>query len=190
MTEQTDRALKEWAVVVRALERGDTVLVLRKGGIVEEGGAFRLQESEFLLFPNYTHQNPTQLQLGYHPLLAETLAERREPDEVTFTSAAEVADAFVVADEEAVARLDGLHVWTRDYLLERLAYKTEQPLWAVVLRVYRLPTPIVRPYLAEYRGCTSWVTLDAPVELSAAAPALDDDAFAEGVERVKRAVEG
>ena len=106
MTEQTDRALKEWAVVVRALERGDTVLVLRKGGIVEEGGAFRLQESEFLLFPNYTHQNPTQLQLGYHPLLAETLAERREPDEVTFTSAAEVADAFVVADEEAVARLD------------------------------------------------------------------------------------
>lgn len=190
MTERTTRALKEWAVVIRALERGDTVLILRKGGIVEEGGRFRLQEREFLLFPNYTHQNPTQLKLGYHPLLAEVEAESGRPEEVTFTSAAEVAAAFVVPDEAAVARLDPEHVWTRDYVLERLAYKPEQPLWAVVLRVYRLPATVQKPYLADYRGCTSWVTLDASVDLTGAVPVLDDDAFEVKKARVRALIEG
>lgn len=190
MTGRTDKALKEWAVVIRALERGDTALVLRKGGVVEEGGRFRLQERGFLLLPNYTHQNPTQLKLGYHPLLAETVADGHDPGEVVFTSFAEVADAFVIADEGSVARLDAEHVWTPDYVLERLAYKPEQPLRAVVLRVYRLRAPVRKPFLAEYRGCTSWVTLDEPIDLTGAVPVLDDNAFEAKRARVRALIEG
>nr|MBA3388492.1 DUF1802 family protein [Rubrobacter sp.] len=47
-------ALKEWAVAVRALERGDTALVVRKGGIREK--AFAVPETRFLLLPGYEHQ--------------------------------------------------------------------------------------------------------------------------------------
>jgi hypothetical protein len=185
MRSPTDKALKEWAVVIRALERGDTILLLRKGGIVEEGGRFKVQEPDFLLFPNRTHQNPTQVRLGYHPLLSETEAEPWSRDEVVLTSVAEVADTFVVPDEDAIARLDREHVWSRDYVLERLAYKPEQPLWGVALRVYMLPEPVHKKYLAAYGGCTSWVVLDEPVDVSGARPVLDDQAFASKLARVK-----
>ncbi len=52
-------ALKEWAVAVRALEKGDTTLVVRKGGIREK--AFAVEDSRFLLLPGYEHQRPELL---------------------------------------------------------------------------------------------------------------------------------
>jgi len=36
----TTHALKEWAVAVDALEQGKTIMLLRKGGIHEQGGRF------------------------------------------------------------------------------------------------------------------------------------------------------
>ena len=42
-------ALKEWAVAVEALERGETALVVRKGGIREK--AFAVDDTRFLLLP-------------------------------------------------------------------------------------------------------------------------------------------
>ena len=49
-------ALKEWAVTVQALAQGRQVLLLRKGGIHEEGKDFRVVHPEFLLYPTYEHQ--------------------------------------------------------------------------------------------------------------------------------------
>ena len=49
-------ALKEWAVACEALGRGEQVLLLRKGGISEEGREFRIEHPEFLLFPTFEHQ--------------------------------------------------------------------------------------------------------------------------------------
>jgi hypothetical protein len=37
----------------------------------------------------------------------------------------------------------------------------------------------------EYRGCKSWVTLEAPVATSGATPVLSDAAFAQRVAAVK-----
>ena len=36
-------ALKEWAVAVEALEQGKTIMLLRKGGISEQGGRFQVK---------------------------------------------------------------------------------------------------------------------------------------------------
>src|SRR5262245_43178910 len=49
-------ALKEWAVVVDSLGRGDQILILRKGGIAEGPEGFQIEHSEFLLFPTLYHQ--------------------------------------------------------------------------------------------------------------------------------------
>ena len=49
-------ALKEWAVTVNALAEGAQILLLRKGGIHEEGKDFRVIHPEFLLYPTYEHQ--------------------------------------------------------------------------------------------------------------------------------------
>lgn len=40
-------ALKEWAVAIRALDAGDQILLLRKGGIVEETKDFRVRGRAF-----------------------------------------------------------------------------------------------------------------------------------------------
>ena len=50
-------ALKEWASVVEALKEGRQVLLLRKGGIAERRGAFRVEQAAFSLYPTFLHQD-------------------------------------------------------------------------------------------------------------------------------------
>jgi hypothetical protein len=52
----SDLALKEWAVAVKALGTGKQILILRKGGIHRDDKEFRLVHPEFLLYPTYEHQ--------------------------------------------------------------------------------------------------------------------------------------
>ena len=60
----SDMALKEWAVAVKALGRGEQTLILRKGGIHRDDRDFRLVDPEFLLFPTYLHQKAGVDQAG------------------------------------------------------------------------------------------------------------------------------
>ncbi len=183
-----NRAFKEWAAVVRAMEWGETILLIRKGGIVEEGGAFRVEDPEFFLFPNHTHQNAAQLQPRAHGVLAETNADRPDVTTLRISSYATVDGIFTIPDEATLARLDGEHLWTRGYVMERLLYKPHNPLYAIALRVYNLPEPFETTYLAAYGGCTSWVILDEAYSTEGATPALDDAAFAGRLARIRRLI--
>ncbi|HEY3413580.1 MAG TPA: DUF1802 family protein [Armatimonadota bacterium] len=176
MNPTNDKAFKEWAVVVRALEAGESMLLIRKGGVVEEGGALRLSDPEFFFFPNHTHQSGDQLQPRAHGFLAESEAERPEEGTVRISSFAEVLRVWIVTDEATLASLESEHVWTTECVTERFRYKPTDPLFAIALRVYRLPEPVQLPYLSAYRGCTSWVTLDAPLSTEGAIPVIDDAA--------------
>ena len=49
----TIAALKEWAIVCKALEEGRQVLLLRKGGIMEYRQGFEVKHNNFLLFPTF-----------------------------------------------------------------------------------------------------------------------------------------
>src|SRR5437660_10113016 len=77
-------ALKEWAVVCRALEQGRQILLLRKGGIYESAGEFEIEHRQFLLFPTYLHQNLKMLkpdaQQGFD-------AKSEEPKQVRLSAA-------------------------------------------------------------------------------------------------------
>ena len=61
-------ALKEWAVVVAALARGDQFFLLRKGGIAEGKHGFELQHREFLFFPTWEHQHADWVRPEYGSL--------------------------------------------------------------------------------------------------------------------------
>ena len=67
----SDMALKEWAVAVKALGRGEQTLILRKGGIHRDDRDFRLVHPEFLLFPTYLHQKAELIKPGHHEALRE-----------------------------------------------------------------------------------------------------------------------
>ena len=70
------QALKEWAVVCRALEEGRQVLLLRKGGILEYRQGFKVKHDRFLLFPTYEHQSKDHLQADYSNKLDEVLKDQ------------------------------------------------------------------------------------------------------------------
>jgi hypothetical protein len=166
--------LKEWAVTVRALERGDTALVVRKGGIREK--AFAVKDQRFLLLPGYEHQSPELLKPEYRELLRE-IPDLTDEGPLCFTSFAEVRGAYEISEPASLAAIDPYHVWTPEYVESRFRWRPKKPLTVLVLRTYLLPEPAELPYSEYYSGCKSWIELAQRVSTAGARPALEDESF-------------
>jgi hypothetical protein len=178
------KALKEWAVVCRALEDGRQSVLLRKGGIIEETRDFALVERRFLLYPTYEHQDLSSVQEPYREWFRESLENRPPSNVVRISSWAEVTDLFLTHDIDAVLRLSDLYAWSDDYIRMRMAYKPRKPMNVVVVRTWRLPAPVDVPVLEHFAGCKSWVPLENGVPLEGSMPALSDAVHEERVSRV------
>src|SRR3984957_17825423 len=57
-------AFKEWAIVCASIERGETSLILRKGGIAEGSKGFQFKHRRFFLFPTYFHEQIERTRLS------------------------------------------------------------------------------------------------------------------------------
>ena len=178
-------ALKEWAITCQALAQGEQILLLRKGGIHEEGKDFRVIHPEFLLYPTYEHQREDLLKPGHQPALHQLLADTPRSDSITFSHFARAEEIIEVEEQERVDDLSPWHIWTDEYAQSRLRWKPMLPLSILLLRVYRLERPATVPYLKEYGGCTSWVEILPRIDLGQPEPVLDDAEFARQVEAIK-----
>ena len=178
-------ALKEWAITVDALARGQQILLLRKGGIHEEGKDFRVIHPEFLLYPTYEHQRKDLLKDEHQPALSRLLEESPRSDSVTFTHFARVEELMEVEAQEKVDDLSPHHIWTDAYAQSRLHWKPMLPLSIMLLRVYRMEQPVTVPFIPEYGGCKSWVDIIPTVNLGTLTPALSDQAFHQEVEAIR-----
>jgi hypothetical protein len=167
-------ALKEWDVVCRALADGRQMLLLRKGGIYEAAGEFELEHRRFLLFPTLVHQNPKMLKQSEQ---LETVAV--EPSRICLSAAAEVTDIIPVSGRAAMDALDDQHVWGPPLIDMRFGYKPQNPLYLLLLRVYRLARLVTVDNTPEYAGCKSWVRLEQPVATDEALPVLDEARYQE-----------
>lgn len=178
------RAFKEWAVACEAMRAGRQILLIRKGGIREDGGVFRIDDSEFLLMPTYEHQKAALLQPEFLPRLREIELEPRRHTEVVIGGYATVDTILEAKDEAQVNRAAEDHLWNAEYVRMRFDFNPYDPLYLVLLRVYNLPEPTALPVRPEYAGCRSWVTLDRPISTENATPALSDATFALRRERL------
>jgi len=167
-------ALKEWAVAVKALERGETALVVRKGGIREK--AFAVPKTRFLLLPGYEHQKPELLKSEHRHLMDE-IPDLTDDGPLRFTSFAEVAGAYEISEPENLAAIDPHHMWTSEYAESRFKWRPKKPLTVLVLRTYSLPETVELPYVDEYGGCKSWIELQQTVPVEGARPALSEEDF-------------
>jgi hypothetical protein len=167
-------ALKEWAVAVKALENGETALVVRKGGIREK--SFAVKDSRFLLLPGYEHQRPELLKPEYQGLMSD-IPDLTDDGPLRFTSFAEVQGAYEISEAESLEAVGPYHMWSPEYAESRFKWRPKKPLTVLVLRTYLLPEPVELPYSEAYGGCRSWIELDEPVSVAGASPALDDEAF-------------
>ena len=178
-------ALKEWAVTVRSLAQGQQVLLLRKGGIHEEGKDFRVIHPEFLLYPTYEHQREDLLKPEHQSTLSRILSDAPRSATITFSHWARAAEIIEVSDQDKVDALSPHHIWTDQYARSRLHWKPMLPLSIMLLRVYRMEQPVTVPFIPEYGGCTSWVEVIPTINLGHRQPVLTDQEFQRQVDAVK-----
>tara|TARA_B100001765_G_scaffold200852_1_gene153740 strand:- start:100 stop:690 length:591 start_codon:yes stop_codon:yes gene_type:complete len=182
---QCQVALKEWAVTIQALSLGQQILLVRKGGIHEEGKDFRVIHPEFLLYSTFEHQREDLLQPESQPALRELLAQPRDEAQISFTHYAKVAELIEISDQEKVDDLSPHYIWTKEYAQSRLHWKPMLPLAVMLLRAYRMENPVSVPFLPEYKGCTSWVDILADVPLGQLQPVLSDEEFQRQMDEIK-----
>jgi hypothetical protein len=166
-------ALKEWASVCTALEAGLQICLLRKGGIVEaDRGGFELRHRRFLLFPTYAHEHTLLLQEAFKPFVRELEDSSHE-----ISCVCEVTDVVVTPGDASLRAALQHVIWNEAFLEKRLQYKPNLPLYAILLRAYRLPSPIRLPDRPSYAGCKSWVHLTEEINIENAMPVLNENEF-------------
>jgi hypothetical protein len=180
----TFHALKEWAVAVNALESGETIMLLRKGGIHERGGRFTVAHEQVLLYPTYEHQQSFMLKAEYADLVYP-VTSGWHPETIRIGSWAEITDILPVAEESIVSDLLPFHIWNEYFISDRLKWKARQPLYILLLRTYKLPQVQHIPYLSKYGGCKSWIDLDQQISLQGAEAVLSDDVYGELVDKIR-----
>ncbi len=173
-------ALKEWAWIVEALGNGDQLLIVRKGGLLENG--FQLKHREFFLYPTWEHQEEeairSEFRQKYHASPPEGSSE------ISFSVAVGVAFWGIVRDVHQLTGLEKLHIWTPHFFEKRMQYRPEEPTIVALLRAYRLPKEIIHPVQPGYAGCTSWVDLSQEIPMEGAVPVVDNQKFRHALEQV------
>lgn len=175
--QQVRAALKEWAVVCRALRDGRQTLLVRKGGILEVKRGFEVVHRDFWLFPTYVHQSAADLVPGVRAEFAEAQASQPDAGSLNLDLYAQVTDEVKVTDLDRLQALAGLHVLSTDCVAGRFHYHNRPGAHVLVLRVFRRPAPVRVPNTPGYDGCISWVELDEPLDTEGVTPVLPAAAF-------------
>jgi hypothetical protein len=158
----TTAALKEWAIVCKALEEGRQVILLRKGGIMEYKQGFEVKHSDFFLYPTFEHQSKESLQPDYVNKLDIVLKNAPKNSRNRISSCAAVVQVMEITDKSVFRRLEKYHVWNDHYINIRMSYNPKKPMNVVVLRVYKMNSPLEVEIKSELTGCKSWI----PIRLS------------------------
>lgn len=174
--------LKEWQAAVTALLQGETILLLRKGGIREAKGQFSLAARQVLLLPTVEHQKAALLKDEFQALVQEE--NPLATDQVRFEGWATITHALLLTAETDLAPLLPYLVWNQQFVAERLAWQPDRPLYALLLRAYRFQHPLLLPRHKGYSGCRSWVDIGQEVEVNSRTPALTEAAYQEQVNAI------
>jgi hypothetical protein len=177
-------ALKEWAIVCKAIEDGKQVLLFRKGGIMEYRNGFELKHKVFFLFPTFEHQSIDSIQSEYREEL-EVLKQQQQQqkdntqslnqkennisneknskvtqDIINISSFVEITHFIEINDISKLEKLEKYHIWNLDYVKMRFNYNPKKPLYLLMLRAYKLNELIEIQNSPEWSGCKSWIQFD------------------------------
>ena len=170
-------ALKEWATVVEALGKGEQLVLIRKGGLIEPGSGFELVSNSFVFYPTFEHQAVNYLRPPFARYFDEASARRLPEGQVRVDLCGVAVSSVSSRDPAVVERLRDFHVYNDAFLSQRLKWQPEQPLVIAVIRAFRLAVPHTLTVAPQYAGCKSWVALESAIPLTGATPVLDDAAF-------------
>ena len=183
-------ALKEWATVLGALSRGEQIVLIRKGGLIEPGSGFEVLSDTFLFYPTFEHQAVNYVRPEFRGYFDAALPQRAPEGRVRFDVAGVAVASAQSSDPGIVERLSHFHIYNGEFVTQRLKWQPDHPLSIVVVRAYRLAQPQTIAIAPRYAGCKSWVELEAPVSLAGAAPVLADEEFRRRAEAVQAFLAG
>ncbi|MGZ5499947.1 MAG: DUF1802 family protein [Nitrososphaeraceae archaeon] len=175
-------ALKEWAIICKALEDGKQMLLLRKGGIMEYRKGFEVKHNEFLLYPTFEHQSIESIKAEYKEKLEEILEEQNkyynnnrkkiDKDNKNFNTVsnniikllAKVEDVIEISDKLTLSELRDYHIWSDEYVTMRMNYNPSKPMSVLLLRIYKIRNPLIVDINDKWAGCKSWIDIETDRE--------------------------
>jgi hypothetical protein len=170
-------AFKEWAAVCRALALGRQAIILRKGGVAEDGGGFIPEYRRFWLYPTYVHQQCGGLKPDAADLIDAAEADRPLEGTLRLMHFADVAAIYHVQQLFGALLLDDLHIWSEATVRQRFAYRAPG-LYVLAVRVFAVPASHELPESSEFAGCRTWVDLGREFAIDGT-PVVADAAFDE-----------
>ena len=169
--------LKEWATVLEAMARGEQLVLIRKGGLIEPSSGFELIAPAFVFYPTFEHQAVRFLREPFSSYFDQARGHRAPEGHVRFDLVGLAVRSVASQTADVVQRLAASHIYNEEFLIQRLKWQPKQPLMVVVVRTFRLAQPVQVSVPPHYAGCTSWVALDHAVSLDGAQPVLTDAQF-------------
>jgi hypothetical protein len=182
-------AFKEWGIVVDALGSGEQILILRKGGVSEGRRGFQVDYSEFLLYPTHFHEQRNLVTAGAQERFDQLALSHPEAEHVRLEYVAHVVSWRRIESLETAERLRGQHIWRDEVIAQRFEWGNDQNIYALAVRVFRLPQPIALPVLPGFSGCKSWIDLEQEIDTEGAKPVLDKEAFNEKLNQCHAALD-
>jgi hypothetical protein len=178
-------ALKEWAIICKALEDGKQMLLLRKGGIMEYRKGFEVKHNEFLLYPTFEHQSIESIKAEYKEKIKEISEEHNisynnnnnnrkkiDKNDNNFNTAsnniikllAKVEDVIEISDKFTLSELRDYHIWSDEYVTMRMNYNPSKPMNVLLLRIYKIRKPLIVDINDKWAGCKSWIDIETDRE--------------------------
>lgn len=161
-------------MIVDALGRGQQVLILRKGGIIEDKGQFTVDHEQFWLFPTLFHQQMESVIADAQKDMSRFQTQFQADGNVQIQFYVRATKVIECADLAKVMNLSGLHIWKDAVIRDRFHYSKKNGIHLILTRVYRLPQPVTMPLLPTYGGCKSWVELESALPTTELKPVLSD----------------
>ena len=156
-------AFKEWAVVVDALGRGEQIIILRKGGIHEGQGGFKIEHPQFVLFPTLFHQQRESVVSAAQARFDQIARTFPPKNRVRLGFFANVVEWRRIDSLATAERLRGQHIWRDEVIAERFDWGKDKAVFALAVRVLRLAEAVELPMRDSYGGCKSWLELEQEV---------------------------
>jgi hypothetical protein len=178
-------ALKEWAVLVDAMARGEIIALIRKGGIREQRAGFSVRHDRFLFYPTFFHEKAAELAPRFAEKLDASHARRPEAGTIRLEYVADVVGVWPVTELEALRGIEAEHGLAWSAVESRFHYRNKSGVQVVAVRVSRLAAPLTIPEVRRYQGCVSWVELNEAVDVTNAEPVLDDASIMMRVARMR-----
>jgi hypothetical protein len=181
-------ALKEWAVLVDAMARGDIIALVRKGGIRERRTGFSVRHDRFLFYPTFFHEREGELAPRFLEHLPASHANQPPDGLVRLRYVGEAIAVWHVREVEPLRAITLEHGLDWTAVTSRFHYRDTPGVQVVAVRVARLPTDVEVPEARRYRGCVSWIELDRDVNVSGAAPVVAPEELAQRLARLHAAL--